>query len=599
MAIKIRNDEKVCGIKFRNIEYKICRLADDTTIFVKDTDSIIQLLSVLKKFQNCSGLKINVEKTEVIPVGIYKFKNKTLPKEISRIKINHGSFKTLGIWFSYNSKENVELNFEVKLKKMEIILNIWKKRSLSLKGKILIMKTLVLPQVNYLLSVCYCPDHILQRIDKMLFNFLWNNKKAKIKRSTIIATYSAGGLKMPDIYGIHFTSKIKWIKNLLELSAQQGKWQHLTWHLFNTPQHLFRKKLTDCYENKCLTLFHRQSLKCWLNFYAESPVTVNDVYNEYIFDNKYICSAGKPLQAKYFKLLENQTTSLIVADLTNGQGQFLSLEEFKERSQLKIDKLSYNKIISSVPKDWKEKIKNMPSSDIIKSSNPKVLIRKKFTDITRVNNKVLYWAVLQHKIHEPTSLYHWIETYPFMEAAPCHKIFTLTSTIRLEPYFHSFQYKLINRLLNCNYNLYTWKIKDSPSCNHCGQIDTIEHHLFYCSYSKIFWKEIQIWMQKNLTVTTSCDYTVCEILFGIGIQERNMSAPVTLENIIILLAKWFLNRLKVESKPFIISEFINLLKRKLEIYRVTFGSTESLERVDNEMQKLIQFTLNKITSAGF
>ena len=60
-----------------------------------------------------------------------------------------------------------------------------------------------------------------------------------------------------------------------------------------------------------------------------------------------------------------------------------------------------------------------------------------------------------------------------------------------------------------------------------------------------------------------------------------------------------LNRLKVESKPFIISEFINLLKRKLEIYRETFGSTESLERVDNEMQKLIQFTLNKITSTGF
>ena len=75
MAIKIRNDEKVCGIKFRNIEYKICQLADDTRIFVKDTDSIIQLLSVMKKFQNCSGLKINVEKTEVISVGIYKFKN--------------------------------------------------------------------------------------------------------------------------------------------------------------------------------------------------------------------------------------------------------------------------------------------------------------------------------------------------------------------------------------------------------------------------------------------------------------------------------------------------------------------------------------------
>ena len=49
-------------------------------------------------------------------------------------------------------------------------------RNLSLKGKILIIKTLILPQITYLLLVCYCPVHILQKVDK-LFEFLWDKKK--------------------------------------------------------------------------------------------------------------------------------------------------------------------------------------------------------------------------------------------------------------------------------------------------------------------------------------------------------------------------------------------------------------------------------------
>ena len=38
------------------------------------------------------------------------------------------------------------------------------------------------------------------------------------------------------------------------------------------------------------------------------------------------------------------------------------------------------------------------------------------------------------------------------------------------------QCKILNRILNCNYNLYTLGIKDSALCIKCGYVDVIQHH---------------------------------------------------------------------------------------------------------------------------
>ena len=83
---------------------------------------------------------------------------------------------------------------------MNTITNIWRPRCLSLKGKITIIKTLIIPQIHFLFAMIYIPENILQKIDKILFDFLWSSKPAKIKRSTIIAPIEEGGLGMVDVY---------------------------------------------------------------------------------------------------------------------------------------------------------------------------------------------------------------------------------------------------------------------------------------------------------------------------------------------------------------------------------------------------------------
>ena len=49
---------------------------------------------------------------------------------------------------------------------------------------------------------------------KMIYKFIWNDKREKVKRETMNKNYLEGGLKMIDIDKYIEAIKIKWIKKL-------------------------------------------------------------------------------------------------------------------------------------------------------------------------------------------------------------------------------------------------------------------------------------------------------------------------------------------------------------------------------------------------
>ena len=168
---------------------------------------------------------------------------------------------------------------------MESLINIWVARNPSLKGKVTIIKAMVLPQIRHLLTRCFCPKQVLDTIDKLIFNFLWNKKLNKIKRHTIIANVSDGGLRMPDIYVIHTTSKISWWKRLH--SDEEGKWKNLMWYTLNIDEYLINHKLLLTYSSKCFLHFHEQITKCWHSVKCTSPNSAEEIYEKYSFDNMF------------------------------------------------------------------------------------------------------------------------------------------------------------------------------------------------------------------------------------------------------------------------------------------------------------------------
>ena len=92
IAIDIRKDQEINGINIRGTEFKISLMADDTTLSLINLKSLEKAIPRFKAFQYYSGLKLNLNKTELIPIGRLRNTKIKLPKDIREIKVKHGPF---------------------------------------------------------------------------------------------------------------------------------------------------------------------------------------------------------------------------------------------------------------------------------------------------------------------------------------------------------------------------------------------------------------------------------------------------------------------------------------------------------------------------
>ena len=53
--------------------------------------------------------------------------------------------------------------------------------NLTLIGKIVVPKTFIISLFQYVLSAIHIPEKYIKEINDIMFSFLWNGKKAKIK----------------------------------------------------------------------------------------------------------------------------------------------------------------------------------------------------------------------------------------------------------------------------------------------------------------------------------------------------------------------------------------------------------------------------------
>ena len=104
LAIRIRNDDTIQGFKFDEENVKLNLFADDMTCFLSDKRSYISLFRLLEDFGECSGLKVNHEKTEALAFG-----DNSLGEDASNMYSLRNVIKILGIYFGANEKERDDL----------------------------------------------------------------------------------------------------------------------------------------------------------------------------------------------------------------------------------------------------------------------------------------------------------------------------------------------------------------------------------------------------------------------------------------------------------------------------------------------------------
>ena len=295
-------------------------MADDTTVFVEDPDSLEHTLNILALFEQYAGLRLNKSKTEAMWLGKDRNRN-TTPVEVKWVKQVH----SLGIFFSYDTDSVIQKNFMDRAKEFQRILNMWSQRDLSLIGKITILKSLAFSTVIYQCGMITTPTKFIELITDIAYKFIWQNKPEKIKRQTLIAEYEKGGLKMIDICSFLKAQKAMWVKRFM--SNDKASWKAApTWYLKEfLGADTFRCNLECKTKRKDFPHFYWQVMVSWFEIKEitetrkKSPM---DIRRECLWLNKHI-----RIKKELFKWEEWHSKGInIINDVVEKNGTFITME---------------------------------------------------------------------------------------------------------------------------------------------------------------------------------------------------------------------------------------------------------------------------------
>ena len=206
---------------------------------------------------------------------------------------------------------------------MDVKLNIWQARDLSLFGRTLLVKTLGLSKLVYATFMLFVPEMVISREQEKIINVLWKNKNDKIKRSVIYQPLSSTVVK---------SLRLSWLGRFLNRTNES--WQAI-------PNDSFKRVgglpfLLKCnYDSKLLDKPPPVFYSEMLDYFKELRSGYRDVYkSEFIlWNNKEITIESKSIF--WAHLFEKGIC--FVQDLSDENGKFLSLEDLQVKYNFQLN----------------------------------------------------------------------------------------------------------------------------------------------------------------------------------------------------------------------------------------------------------------------
>ena len=557
LANYIRNDKQINGIKIKQKELKISLYADDITIFASDKPSAKRVFKVLSDFSECSGLRVNKDKTEGMWIG-QNIGSQETPFNIAWPK---APIKVLGIYLSYDVKASIQANFDDKIARLVRQLHWWKSRNLSLTGRVLIVKTLGLPRFTLLASLIHIPINIVNQINSIIYEFIWKGKTDKVNRKIFAQDYKLGGHKMID-FGIFVKSaKCKWIQRYLDNELKDWK---STFELFCKKKNLQLFLQSNFSRDEIPTLipnYYKDILNSWFEIIAINNDYQDKQGNQLIWYNK-LCMVGN--KTSYNERLF-QAGIWTAQDLFEN-GKVIPFDKWLNRGVLKKDYLPWRNIIASIPNTMKQLALLSTTKEIILTG---VCIKGKHIparhicekDIKTFLVKSLYDALKPNDFKVKNKLSN---IFGNLEDWQWENIYSLPRESVKDNRIKEFQYKILFRYIGTNRLLYKIGKLPSPSCSFCFMFEeTIEHIFYQCNYVKNFWFSIfDIW---NRAHDMQIDVNVKDIILGYDLDHAPFNNISKAVNLIILYGKSFIFKCKVDGHNINLRFFQQYLKCAMEI----------------------------------
>jgi hypothetical protein len=555
LAIAIRENPRIEGITINGITFKIGQYADDTVLYLKNQESLKIALSILELFSKCTGLCMNREKSESVWIGA---SSNYLHKPFG-LKWTQKPIKTLGIYISNSKKEMLDINYNERLNKVETLTNLWKLRKLTLKGKILINNTLLLPQLLYVSTILETPDWVVKRYNDIIRDFVWEGKPSKIKHTCLINSIEEGGLKLQSMETKVASLKFKWVKKILDDSTIKPWKAYLEYKVKESTEYVFLGNLSLNDMPIMTDKFYASIFETWAKLNHYVPQTVEEMLKQMIWKNSFIKIANKTV---YFKVWCEKGI-MFIQDLLNSEGHLADKIDLENKYDINIKFLEYESLMHSLPKTWKQQIENdTGSKNMIMYKECKIKINSIFKKLPEISTKDIYWELITQIAERPTSEATWQKhTELNLTKEEWKIIYTMPYSITRDTKLINFNFKITHRILAVGEKLKKWKIKDSDRCNICGEFDNIEHFLVTCPTVLTFWQYLFNWWEANNK--TKFPLLVYEIIFGI--PNENKEVMVESFNYILLCANYYIYISKKKEKQLDLYEFLLDVKNRLII----------------------------------
>lgn len=178
-------------------------------------------MQTLQDFAAWSGLNITHHKSHLLLLGNHL----DPPASLQNIRVVD-KVKILGIYFKVNMSEeqNSELNFEPNINKIKSVCNAWSNRSLSIKGKITIINSLMISLLQFPCTSISVPSRVFIDFKKIVLDFIWNGKGSKIAYNVMVQDIGIGGLKLPDLASKLQVIHLNWIKYMWREQESQSSY---------------------------------------------------------------------------------------------------------------------------------------------------------------------------------------------------------------------------------------------------------------------------------------------------------------------------------------------------------------------------------------
>jgi exonuclease III len=520
LAIKVKNDNDIHGFKFCDhfSEIKLTQYADDTTLLLSEVESIQHALQCIEEFSEYAGTKLNMAKCK----GIWLGPLKNSANEYCNITFTNDAVKCLGVYVGHNKEECYNKNFIDKCNSLEKILNVWKKRYLTMYGRVLIIKTLGISKLTYIFSILHVPEEIIKIVDKICYHFLWNNKE-RIKRRTLIRKSIDGGIGMIDIECFIKSLKAAWIPRLLTIKIFTIPLRTFLYNTGFSTLNLFQTNCCDIKKScfiKTLSLFYQDviiafnSCKPKMNEYMSCTEFMKGV----IWDNKYVLFHNKSVWFKELTL----SGLMYIKDLFGKAGDFININKYIEISNDRRNCFSHYSILKRSIMESVKRYSIDTKIAVYVNVSDEIYISYKGKDykVKDLKSKFFYCCLIGKKSVIPNVQKKWEQ---FFSTAQLD-----WNDIYLNKYFlpenklSEFNYKLINKILPCGDYVSKWDNSVRKFCSFCenNSIETLEHLLYGCPRIQYIW----------LKIMSICDIRINFkiIVTGLGYNNTNLEYFITI-----------------------------------------------------------------------